>query len=301
MRVLVTGSRGFVGNCLVEELKMKGFEVKEFDLVLGNDLLDAKQCEEAAKGSDIVFHIAAIIDETNPKMQAINVEGTRNIAEASAKARAKQFIFMSSVGVHGKVKGIVNENSAILPETRYEQSKADAEKIVLDFQEMMHITVLRSAFVMGPKSREWAGIIKMVSSGNPIPGSGKNFFQTIFVKDLVSALVFAANNSNCFGETFIVAGKEKPTLREFVELIRKKTGVHGELKSVPEGIVKTAGFFNMLKNRATGKKSLFEPAYIGRILHDRNYDTSKINKLGWTPKYSLEKALDETIAGLKGD
>jgi len=161
-------------------------------------------------------------------------------------------------------------------------------------------TVIRSAFVMGP-SKEWKGIIKMISSGKPLPGKGENTFQTIYVKDLVSALVFAANNRNCFGETFIVAGKEKPALKELVELARKKIGLQGELKSVSEGTAKGAAFLNLIKNRLTGKKSFFEPAYINRILHERNYDTGKINKLGWNPKYTVEKALEETIAELKGE
>lgn len=299
MRVLVTGSRGFIGSELARELQRLGFIVKEFDLLLGNDLLDTEQCEEACKGIDIIFHLAAIIDETNPEMRKINVNGTRNIAEAGAKARVKQFIFLSSAGVHGKAKGIVNENSPVEPDTKYEQSKADAEKILFEMQEMMQVTVLRSALVIGP-NKEWESIIKMIKDEKPMPGSGENHFQTIFIKDLVSALVFSANNKNCLGETFIVAEKEKPTLKEAVELIRKKLGLQGEMKNIPEGTAKKAAFLNLIKNRLTGKKSLFEPAYINRILHERNYDTSKINLIGWAPKYTIEKALDETIASLEG-
>ncbi|MDD5163794.1 MAG: NAD(P)-dependent oxidoreductase [Candidatus ainarchaeum sp.] len=298
MRVLITGSSGFIGRALAKELLQKGFEVREFDLALGNDLLSSKQCEEAAKGSDIVFHLAAIIDESNPKMNEINVSGTKNILEASVKARVKQFIFLGSAGVHGKARGIVNENSEILPDTKYEKSKAEAEKLVLDLQEIMHITIIRSALVMGP-NREWQGIIKMIAKQMPLPGNGKNMFQTIYIKDLVSALLFAANNNNCFGEIFIVAGKERPTLMELVESIRKKIGLEGKTKTAPVQIAKSASLLNLVKNRLLGKKSLFEPAYINRVLHERNYDTGKINSLGWQPKYSIETALNETLEEIK--
>ena len=298
MKVLVTGSRGFVGKELVIALKKTGFEVREFDLSLGNDLSDEKQCEEAAKGNEIVFHLAAVLDEESPLLHKVNVEGTKNILEASAKARVKQFVFLSSVGVHGKAKSIVSEESPLMPETAYEKTKAEAEKIVLEFQETMFVTIIRSALILGANNY-WKSIVHLVEKNFPLPGKADNIFQTIFIRDLVSAILFCANNRNCFGETFIVANSEKKTLKEICMEIKKILGLKGEIKTIPIGIAKIIAYLNLIKNKLTGKKSLLEPAYINRVLHERNYNVSKIAKAGWQPRYSTENALKETVQEIK--
>ncbi|MBN1941061.1 MAG: NAD-dependent epimerase/dehydratase family protein [Candidatus Diapherotrites archaeon] len=297
MRILVTGSSGFIGKRLVHALKKTGAQVHEFDIALGNDLLDREECSKAVQGIDIVFHLAAVLEENSPMLHKVNVIGTQNIAEASAQARAKQFVFLSSVGVHGKSKEIVNEKSPIHPETEYEKTKAEAEQIILEFQEMMPITIIRSALVLGANS-QWSGIVKIIKKDFPIPGNGKNTFQTIFVDDLVSALVFTVNNEKCFGETFIAAGNEKPSLGELVAIVRKELGMKGKTKTFPSSIAKTFAGLNSLKNKLRGKNSFFEPVYINRILHERNYDTQKILEIGWKPKTSLEDAIKKTLEGL---
>lgn len=297
MNVLVTGSSGFLGKNLVDALNENGFKVKEFDLAEGRDILDKAQCINAVKGIDIVFHCAAVLDENSRLLYKVNVQGTKNILEASAEARIKQFIFLSSVGVHGKAKDIISEETQTRPETKYEKTKAEAEKIVLEFQEVMPITIMRPALIMGA-NKQWAGIINAIKKNFPLPGNGKNAFQTIFVKDLVSALLFAINNENCFAETFIIAGREKPSLMELCLLIKKELGMPAEIKTIPAWIAKAVAFLNLAKNRLFRKKSFLEPAYISRILHERNYNTSKINALGWQQKYSLEEAIKQTIKEL---
>jgi len=291
MNILVTGSSGFVGKRLVQSLGKKGHCVKEFDTAKGNDLLDKKQCLKACKGIDTVFHLAAVLDEKSPLLEKVNVKGTENILEAVAKERCASFIFLSTVGVNAGVKGIVNRKSQFKPITPYEKSKARAEKLVLDFQEMIPITIIRSALVLGP-NKYWKQIVKLVGKGFPIIGGGKQVWQTIYIDDLVSALVFVLGKKECIGETFVVAEQDKPTLRELYAEIRKQLGTSGKIKAMPKWIAKIAA---VLK----GNKGILTTQHIDRLARERNYDTAKIEGLGWKAKVEMKEAVRRTVLELQ--
>ncbi len=299
MKILVTGSDGFVGRFLVKELGKKGHQVEGFDLSHGKNILKLDQLKKAVKGKNAVFHLAAMLDETKTKqMLKINVMGTENVVDASAKAGIEHFVYLSTVGVHANCKGIVKENSEICPETRYETSKARAEKIVWESQEMLPVTILRSALVFGP-NQYWKGIVKLAKKNFPLIGNGNNKFQTIYAKDLVSSLLFVLGKEECFGETYIVAGSEKPKLNEVYGLIRKELGIKGVVKTIPSWFGIIIAYICLLKSKIAGGKTIILPQHVKRLVRERNYNTSKFESLGWKPKYSLQTAVKETVAELE--
>jgi UDP-glucose 4-epimerase len=294
MKILVTGSYGFVGRRLVTALKKKGHSVKEFDLGLGNDVLKKNQCLEACKGIDAVYHLAAVLDEKAENLFEVNVNGTENILEAAAKQRCSQFVFLSSVGVNAGCKGIVDENSALKPRTGYEKSKAEAEKLVWDAQEILPITIIRSALVLGP-NKYWEQIAKLVRKGFPLIGGGKQAWQTIYVDDLVDALVFILGKEACLGERLLVAEKEKHSLRELYAAIQAELSINANIRTVPTWLAKVMALFLRLR----GKKSVVTGQHIDRLARERNYDTGKIEGLGWKAKVGMKEAVKRTVAGLK--
>jgi len=291
MNILVTGSNGFVGKKLVQALEKKGHSVKEFDTAQGNDLLDKTQCMQACKGINVIFHLAAILDEKSSLLEKVNVNGTENILEAAAKARCSRFIFLSTVGVNAEVKGIISEKSLIKPITPYEKSKAKAEKLVIEFQEMIPSTIVRSALVFGP-NKYWQNIIKLAGKGFPVIGGGKQIWQTIYVDDLISALVFVLEKKECIGETFIVAEQDKPTLRQLYVEIRKGLNTSEKIKTMPKFVAKIVA---VLK----GNKGVLTTQHIDRLTRTREYNTSKINSLGWKAKIEIKEAVNKTLMELE--
>lgn len=285
MKILITGAKGFVGIEVSAELKRKGHKVVEFDAADGHDILDKLQLAQKMKGIDAVVHLAAIVENNNPKLWEVNVSGTTNVVEAAEKAKVKKIVYLSTTGIYGFTRGAVNEKTPIRAENNYEKSKAGGEKIVLEASGGGRIKacVLRSAMIFGANNY-WKGMFHMLEKKYPLPCNGKNKYQIIYVKELARALATVlAKGKN--GEIYLASGKEKPTLNEFCEMVQEEMGIEKGVKHIPSWI-------GILLGRLLGIK-LLTAENIRHISKERNYDTRKIEKLGWKQKTSLKKAIKE--------
>ncbi len=299
MKVLVTGSTGFIGKHLVKELKKTGFQVKEFSLSEGKDLLNREDLKQELFGVQAVIHLAALLDETKSleELRKVNVLGTENLLKECAEQRIEKFIYLSTTGVYGDIKEKANELTHLNPLTGYEKSKTEAEKIVLSFQELVPITVIRSPIVYGPNTY-WRKIISLVKKGFPIIGLGENKMQLIYFKDLVDAIIFLLKSDEAIGETFIVASDEILTYKQVHKIIAEKLGIPFKEKHMPIWIAKILAFINLMKSKIFGKESILIPSHIDRLLRLREYDLSKIHSLGWKSKHFFKEGIRETILEL---
>ena len=300
MKILVTGAKGFLGKYAVKELQSAGHSIEEFDLESGNNILDAAQVENACRGKDAVVHLAAGLDEALPykKLHEINVKGTENALEACAKCNVKRLVFASTAGVMGNISGEADESFPYAPETNYEKTKAEAERLVLGYQELFPVTILRFALLYGANGY-WKQIIKLIKKGFPITGSGKNKFQLLYVKDAAGAIRFAIGNEDAENETYIVAEERAGTLEEVYTEIANLLEIKLPKKHLPIWQAKLLAHVLLAKARMQGKKTIIMPAHIGRLVRERAYNTGKINKLGWRAKYSLHEGMKETVEELK--
>ncbi len=298
MKILVTGSNGFIGKRLAVALAQKGHAVFGFDRQNNQNILDFEQVKKAIQGMDVVYHLAASIHEDDLALFETNVHGTKNVLEASAKSALKQFIFLSTVGTMGNIQNTATENTPFSPQTPYEKSKAQAEELTLSYQEVLPVTIVRSALVLGP-NEDGKQIIKMVEKNFPLIGNGKNFWQIVFVNDLVDALVFLLNNDNAIGETFIVAEEKPKTLLELVKIIRNEIGLDTNVKTMPVFLGIILAHVLTIYSKITKKPTLFLPEHVQRLVRQRHYSIEKIKSLGWRPKYSTEQGIKETIQQLK--
>ena len=293
-KLLVTGSSGFVGKQLVKALRARGHSVKEFDLDKGLNLLKPEDCKKATKGIEIVVHLAAVLDEKAKQLWEVNVKGTENILKASAENKVERFIHLSTAGVHGNQKGKINEETALEPVTAYEKSKAEAERIVEEYQEMIEVTILRPAIVLGP-NEYWKKIIKLMKKNFPLIGSGKNKWQTVFIQDLVSAIIFCVEHGETAGETFIVAEENALTLEELCIEIKKALGLKPKMKKIPFWLGKTLAYLYTIFS----ENSILSPAHLERLKRNREYSIEKIKKFGWQPEFDARRAVALTVKGIK--
>lgn len=253
LRIAVTGGAGFIGSHLVRRLVEMGFAVtvldnlstgslrnlndvlRDIDFVRG-DVTNLDDVEKAISSSDVVVHLAALIDvgESVEKPELyfdVNVKGTFNIARASRKADA--LIFASSSAVYGEpIKIPISEDHPLSPRSPYAASKMAGEAYVNCFAEINEYrpVVLRLFNVYGPKqSRAYSGVIvefiKKALRGEPpvIFGDGEQIRDFIHVSDVVKAVINAITNSSVTG-TFNIGSGEGVTINKLALLVAEIAG-----------------------------------------------------------------------------
>ncbi|MFN8024822.1 MAG: NAD(P)-dependent oxidoreductase [Acidimicrobiia bacterium] len=105
--VLVTGSAGTVGRVVVRHLEARGFTVRGYDLVDGDDLFDADRLAAATAGCDAVVHSAAIPHDslgTRDQICRVNVDGTVRVLRAAEAAGVGRVVCISTIQVFGFVE-----------------------------------------------------------------------------------------------------------------------------------------------------------------------------------------------------
>ena len=145
MTAAVTGASGHIGNNLCRELIKQGFKVKalihydkkaikelELEIITGS-LSDKGILKNLTENVDIVFHLAAIISiQGNSKgiLRKVNVEGTKNLIEASSEQGVKRFIHFSSIHALNQypLNKELNEKNNLVEKNAYayDLSKAEA-------------------------------------------------------------------------------------------------------------------------------------------------------------------------------
>jgi nucleoside-diphosphate-sugar epimerase len=288
MKILITGSNGMLGEELKKLIK-KSNTIIDFNRSDDKNILSEKQLNHSMKKVDMVIHLAALLNGTNEEIYETNYIGTKNVFESAVKHKVKHFIFLSSTGVYGNTNEVINESTNKDPQTTYEKSKFDAEQYLLKNQEKINVKIIRSAMILG-NNKYWRSMFCVLKKGFPLPCKGNNIFQIIYVKDLARAVNSVITKGKA-GEVYLVSGKEKWTLKEFCKFAKKEMKKGSFVFSIPKTI---AIFFGKIF-----KIKIISESNIRHICKNRNYDITKIEKLGYEQKYSLEEAIIKTIKEMK--
>ena len=252
-RVLVTGGTGFVGAnvvrhllgrgdevlCAVREssptLCLEGLDVEKVSL----DLFDVDSLSGALKGVDGIYHCAGTFDPGPggaERMQAIHVDATRALCEASLRAEVRRLVLCSSsvtVGFGSKsqpgneafdvadLSSVYGEKGAL---RAYHDTKKASEELVFSFIERgLETVVVNPDYVIGAwdiKPTSGAMILQMKKRGIPLyPRGGKCFIDA----DDCAAVHLAAMDKGHVGERYLL-GNDNLSYQEFMSLIAEVVG-----------------------------------------------------------------------------
>lgn len=242
MRTMVTGGGGFLGKRIVELLRDRGEDVcflarGKYPAVetLGAtgiqvDIRDSSAVRAAIKDIDIIFHVAGKTGYWGSKeeFRAINVEGTRNVLDASRDSGVRCFIYTSTPSVVGYAQDVEGGDSrlpyAAVYESAYAQSKGEAEEMVLAANGSGIATIaLRPHLIIGPGDRNLLPpVIRRAARGKlRIIGEGLNKVDLTYIDNaawahLDAADALTARGASCAGKSYFISNGQPVCLWEWL-------------------------------------------------------------------------------------
>ncbi|MGO8909496.1 MAG: NAD-dependent epimerase/dehydratase family protein [Bradyrhizobium sp.] len=298
LRILVTGSSGFIGTALSNALSAAGHSVRAASRkpnVIANqhnlewvrlpNLEHGVDWDSLVAGMDVVVHLAAIAHRNHadsPDYMQANRVATANLVQACRRQGIKRFIFMSSIGAQAgsAADHVVTEIDEPQPMTAYDRAKLAAEEEIR--LSGVPFTILRPVIVYGPGAKaNIALMVRIATLPLPLPfGAFKNRRSLLSIDNLIQAIVLCLDDPATLNQTFIVCDREPITLAEMFAILREAAGQSPRLVSIPPAAVKTVLV-------AAGRQPLWD-----RIGRELVASSAKLQKAGWSPKV-------ETRAGLR--
>jgi nucleoside-diphosphate-sugar epimerase len=317
---VVTGGAGYIGSSLSAALLAAGNRVTVLDsLLYGGEALLALRafpgfravlCDvrtedglaEHMAGAHAVFHLAALVgfpicDRVGEReTYSVNLDGTRNVYEAAARAEVPRLVYSSSYSNYGIAADdtLVTEDSPLHPQSTYASSKVAAERFLLDRPTgaLPTVTCLRLATVFGVTPRMRFDLMLnqfalQVHNGETLVLYEQDYRRTfVHVSDVVRAmrLVVDADIEKVAGQVFNVGNETlNSSKRELVSLLReawptlrvenRAEGFGGDMRSVHvsfEKIRRTLSFQTRVDLRS-GVRELHE-ALTSRWVHPADVD-----------------------------
>ncbi len=254
-KCLVTGGTGFTGSHLVRRLLKRGHEVEVVDNARGlfweeleglgarlvqGSVTDKGLMDRLVAGKEAVFHIAAAfrgVSLPHKVYWEVNVEGTRNLLEASFRHGVRRFIYCSTEGVHGHIKHPpADETAPIAPKDYYQYSKWEGEKVVQEYiQKGLPAVILRPTAIYGPGDPErFLMIYRRVKTGTfPMFGPGRVTYHPLYIDHLTDAFELALEKEAAVGQTYLIADQGYLPIKELVREVAQVMGVQVKIPRFP--------------------------------------------------------------------
>jgi dihydroflavonol-4-reductase len=309
MKIIITGSSGFIGYNLLKYFTNKDTEIIclirknshlhpefkniKYHYVNYNDT-SSIYSPEIFKNADYIFHCAGVTKGNSKKcFRQGNVIPTKNILEAIKQnnIKLKRFILLSSIAACGPSKNLENpitEKDEPHPIEYYGKSKLEAEKITLSYKNDIPITIIRPASVYGPQDKDFLNLFQMINKNINIFAGNKNKYTSIIhVDDLIEGIVKAALNENCIGQTYNLSNNSPVTWQEIhSEIISSLNSKPKITLNIPYIFLYILGIFGSIYSFITKKISIIniqkiklsKPKYFTcsnqKAISDFNFSTS---------------------------
>lgn len=301
-KILITGSNGYVGNCLKNYLidKNKNIVLLSRESQINgkkiNDLSKISDWESILSGVHTVIHLAAYVHKSeflskkNAKINYdINCSLTQKIAKNAKIAGVKNFIFLSSIGVLGSStnESKLNKFSKYNPYSKYTHSKMLAEVKLTKMikADKMNIIILRVPLIYGKNSKgNFAVLLSFVKLNLPLPFRllNKNKRSYIGINNLIDCIFFIINSKKNISGTYNICDNNDISTYELVKKIKKYSNSKSLIFPVPIVLLKL--FYIII-----GKRK-----WIESTIYSLQIDTTnEFTELEWKPKYSLDEELQK--------
>ena len=313
-KILVTGSDGFIGSHLTEELVKMGYEVKAFVYynsfntwgwldtlpkavmehveVFQGDIRDPHGVKEAMKGCNAVFHLAALIaipfSYHSPDAYVdTNIKGTLNVLQAARELEIERVLVTSTSEVYGTALYVpIDERHPYQGQSPYSATKIGADRLAESFYRSfnMPITIVRPFNTYGPRQSARAVIptiiTQLLSGKEEIQlGSLTPTRDFNYVKDTANGFIEIYKSDKTIGEEINIATQQEISIGQLAQELISQINPNARIICDEQ--------------RLRPEKS-----EVNRLLGANE----KIQRLtAWRPHYTFSQGIAETIEFLRGN
>ena len=330
--ILVTGSNGFIGSKVVQELLEYGFanlrcfvrpssKIDRLKKLLGEvharqnvefvigDLLSQDDCRKATAGVSIIYHLAAGMEKSFAGAFMNSALGTRNLMDAFLeRGEPKRFVNVSSFAVYSNLSlkrgALLDENCPLedVPQERFDAygfGKLKQEQIVREYGNKHNLpyVILRPGYVFGPGKRELNGRVATSTFGFLIQVDGSHLLPLTFVDNCAEAIVLAGLTAGIDGEVFNVVDDELLSGRQFLKRYKAKL----ERSSVRIPYVAAYGLCFLWEKYAKWSNgqlpAVFNRRRCAAEWKGNRYSNQRLHeRLDWKPRVPMKEAMEAFLA-----
>jgi len=314
--IAVTGAMGFVGDALVREISARklsvravvrtvSFALEKFessvDVFCIGEISPRTDWSAALTGVDCLIHCAArthvmheAAGDALAAYRAVNVDGSRWLAEEAAAAGVRRLVYLSSIKVNGEQTALGRPfllSDTPAPKDVYGVSKWEAEQALWDISAKtgLELVVVRLPLVYGPGVKgNLARLLRLLRLGPPLPfGAVQNKRSLIGLDNLVDLLIRCVDHPAAAGQTFLVSDGEDLSTPALLGKMAAAMGRSARLVHVPVPLLRLAG------------GALAKRAEIDRLVGSLQIDSSHTHRvLGWAPPVSIKEGIRRMVQGL---
>lgn len=319
MKVLITGSSGFIGAAVTRAVLAKGDEVRVLVRLNSNlknleglpvetvqgDLQDPLSLKKAIAGCEGLYHVAAhyaLWDQDPSIFYAINVQGTKNLLRAAKESGVRRIVYTSTIGAIGLPDEGGLGNETLFPSLAqlagdYKRSKFLAEQEVLRMaQEGLPVVIVNPTAPVGERD------VKPTPTGQIIVdfmrGRMLAYIETgmnlVDVEDIAIGHIRAMERGRV-GERYIL-GNQNLTLKEVCQMLSRLTGVPAPRLQLPWRLVLPMAHVNQwIANLVTHRPPRIPLEGVRMAKYHMHYDCTKARQELSLPQTPVETALKKAV------
>ncbi len=285
-QALVTGGAGFIGSHLVDALVAEGESVRILDdlstgreenlaaalatggarLMVGS-VSDLALLEEAARGCDRIFHLAATVGVRRVLADPLgglrnNIQGTDAVLRVATRTKPDCVVLFSSSEIYGRTNGVLRESTPSeigptdVPRWSYAAGKVVGEFLALGEHRRsgLPVTIVRCFNTCGPRQLGAYGMVipnffrqALLNETMTVYGDGEQSRCFSYVGDVVRGVLTLSRHERARGEVFNIGADQEITIRRLAEKIRTLCESRGSIRFVPYEEAYGPGFEDVLR------------------------------------------------------
>lgn len=327
---LLTGAAGLLGSNISRQLIKRGEKIRALVLngdpaikyipqeaeIIKGDVLDISSLEklfDVPEDTDIIMiHSASIVTldpNPNPKVHAVNVDGTQNIINMSIKRKVKKLVYISSTGAIPEKPGneLIKEvdhfdsNSVV---GYYSVTKAQASQLVLDAVKKypeLDASIVHPTGICGPNDYAFGPVSNFLiqyAKGEMSAGIAGTF-NSVDVRDLADGVITCCDKGRR-GECYIM-GNSLVSMKDMFNIVNRAAGLNYKPKVLSVPVAKILAKIMALVSNITGKPAMLTDFAIYNLARNNNFCYDKaVKELGYKVRPFKETISDE-IKWLKAE